>query len=90
MTTFVPMQVQDCVVPSFGPTKTCLGLPKELIASRERSRHQSLRANRDVLTSQHVHSHGPPKDMTEVTSKIYFSLIDFQSLLYTSNNTLFY
>jgi hypothetical protein len=38
---------------------------------------KSLRANRDVLTSQHMHSHGLPKDKIEATSKIYLSLIDF-------------
>jgi hypothetical protein len=54
--------------------KTCLGPPKELITPCEGSRHQSLRANRDVFTSQRVNSHGPPKDMTEATSKIHLSL----------------
>jgi hypothetical protein len=57
--------------------KICLGLLKKFITPREGSRHQSLRANRDVFTSQHVNSYGPPKDTTEATSKIYFSLIGF-------------
>jgi hypothetical protein len=54
--------------------KTCLGPPKELIASHEGSRHLSLRANRDVFIGQHMNSHGPLKDMTEATSKIHLSL----------------
>jgi hypothetical protein len=74
---FCTTQVQDWVVPFFGPTETCLGLPKELIASRERSRYQSLWSNRDIFISPHVHSHGSPKDVTEATSMIYFSLVDF-------------
>jgi hypothetical protein len=53
---------------------TCLGPPKELINPSEGSRHQSLRANRDVFESQHVNSHGPPKESTETTNNIYFSL----------------
>jgi hypothetical protein len=54
--------------------KTCLGLPKELITPYEGPFHQPLWANRDVFTSLHVNSHGPSKDMTKATSKIYFSL----------------
>jgi hypothetical protein len=54
--------------------KTCLGLSKELVIPHEGPCHQPLRANRDVFTSRHVNSHGPPKDMIEATSKIYFSL----------------
>jgi hypothetical protein len=54
--------------------KTCLGPPKEIIASCEVSRFQSLRANRDVITSQHVNFHGPPKDTTKATKKIHLSL----------------
>jgi hypothetical protein len=53
---------------------TYLGSPKELITPREGSRHQSLRANRDVFVSQHVNSHGSPKELTESTGNIYFSL----------------
>jgi hypothetical protein len=41
---------------------------------REAHRHQFLWANRDVFARQHVNSHGPPKESTEATSKIYFSL----------------
>jgi hypothetical protein len=54
--------------------KTGLGPPKELIAPREGSRHQSLRANHDISTSQPVNSHCPPKDTTKATSKIHLSL----------------
>jgi hypothetical protein len=54
--------------------KTCLGPSKELITPHERPRHQSLRANCDVFASQHVNSHGLPKNTIEATSKIYFSL----------------
>jgi hypothetical protein len=54
--------------------KTCLGPPKELIAPREGSHHQSLRANHDAFTSQHVNSYGPSKNTTEATSKIHLSL----------------
>jgi hypothetical protein len=49
--------------------KTGLEPPKELIAQREGSHHQPLWANRDAFASQHVSSHGPPKD-----TKTYFSL----------------
>jgi hypothetical protein len=56
------------------PLKTCLGLFKELIAPHEGPCHQPRRANRDVFASQHVNSHGLPKDMNKATSKIYFSL----------------
>jgi hypothetical protein len=62
---------------------TYLGSPKELITPREGSRHQSLRANRDVFVSQHVNSHGSPKELTESTGNIYFSLAN-------SSTTLFY
>jgi hypothetical protein len=54
--------------------KTCLGPFKELIAPHEGSRHQPLRANRDVFASQHVNSHGLPKHTTEATNKIHLSL----------------
>jgi hypothetical protein len=54
--------------------KTCLGSSKKLITPHKGPRHQPFRANRDVFSSQHVNSHGPPKDMTEATSKIYLSL----------------
>jgi hypothetical protein len=54
--------------------RTCPGPPKEFIAPREGSHHQSLRANHKVFTSQHVNSYGPPKDTTEATSKIHLSL----------------
>jgi hypothetical protein len=53
-----------------------LYLPKELITPREGPRRRFIRANRDVFAWQHVNSHGPPKDSTEATSKIYFSLIN--------------
>jgi hypothetical protein len=56
---------------------TCLSRSKELITPHEGPHPQPLWANRDVFASQHVNSHGLPKDMTEATSKIYFSLIDF-------------
>jgi hypothetical protein len=58
----------------FGPTETCLGPLKELIASRERPCNQPLRANRDVFASQHMNSQDSPKDMIEATSKIHLSL----------------
>jgi hypothetical protein len=70
--------------------KTYLGPSKELIAPREGSHHQSLRANCDVFISKHVYSHSPPKDTTEATSKIHLSLaIDLQSPSHTSSITSF-
>jgi hypothetical protein len=74
-------QVQDPVITSFANRDifawhltSCLGSPKEFIAPCEGSHHQSLRANREVFTSQHVNSYGLPKDMTEATCKIHLSL----------------
>jgi hypothetical protein len=54
--------------------KTYLGPSKDLITPHEGPRHQPLQANRDIFASQHMNSHGPPKDMTEATSKIHLSL----------------
>jgi hypothetical protein len=54
--------------------KTYLGPSKDLITPHEGPRHQPLRANRDVFVSQHVNSHGPPKDMTEANSEIYLAV----------------
>jgi hypothetical protein len=85
------MHVKDCIIYSFGPTETsshgkhtnCLGLPKELITPCEGSRHQFLQANHDVFASQHVNSHGPPKESTKATSKIYFSLTNWLPVTFT-------
>jgi hypothetical protein len=52
--------------PSSQPGHLCMApydlscLPKEMFTPREGPRHQSLRANHDVFSSQHVNSHGPP------------------------------
>jgi hypothetical protein len=78
MTIFVTTQVKDCIVTFFGPTETLLhgniqivlAVSKELISPREGPHHQFFRANR----GQHVNSRGPPKESTNATSKIYFSL----------------
>jgi hypothetical protein len=45
--------------------------------------HQLLRANRDVLASQHVNSHSPSKESTIATSKIYFSLANCLLVTFT-------
>jgi hypothetical protein len=63
--------------------RTCLGPPKEFIAPREGSHHQSHRANHEVFTSQHVNSYGPPKDTTEATSKIHLSLTNWLLVTFT-------
>jgi hypothetical protein len=75
-------QVQDLIISSLGPTETSLHGTIQLVLARPRNqsppregpRQQFLRANRDIFASQHVNSHGPPKESTEATSKIYFSL----------------
>jgi hypothetical protein len=84
-------QVQDQAITSFGSTEIFLHSTIELALVRPRnwSRHvKDLVINPfgptvTFFTSQHVNSPGPPKDMTEATSKIHFSLANWLPLTFT-------
>jgi hypothetical protein len=84
-------QVKDLVVTSFGPTMTSshgniwlvLARPRNWSRSSEGPCHLFLRANHHVFAWQRVNSHGQPKESTEATSKIYFSVASWRPVTFT-------